>query len=427
MTAQFVGGKLSTLVGLAAFAAIAYLNITTLRMCLVKCATAPFFCKAAVFLCAANIVIMGVQAQRQGMHSLGVVSQVVLGMALVAVVCIYLFRDDVPGLSGLLVIAVGIVLLAGANLVAEKIGVAKDELLDRTELYTSNFAEGRLRWQSPLISSWQLSGLIRWAVPVLFVYVLSGFGMSVTSRFFLFACTVLGTYVAILCEYRAALIPLLGAVVWLIAWRPGLRNALSLCFITYPVFALFLFTGDESYNVLQRVVPEQLYVLTGSQSIEGVLSLSGRSDMWTAGLEGLASGKQLLLGVGHFGIDARDLGVDSGGSLFKAVITRISFHNALLDHLYIYGVSIGMVLLTVFAVGVWRLFVLANTEMIPTQGEILSFGLFTLGILALANCHDGFFTSHNILYLVVATAFRLAEPMAKTRAGYATGPRPQYQ
>ena len=264
------------------------------------------------------------------------------------------------------------------------------------------------RWQSPLLSAWQLSGLLRWSIPVLLVYAGHTIWNGAMHFILLLMLAIVGAYVAILCEYRAALFPLFGSMLWLALRPQRLRDIAAVCFVFYPLLAVFLFTKDEVYYALERWVPDNFYLLAGSQSIENVLSLSGRSVFWKAGIDGLLAGNHLLVGTGHSALDARDYGVATSDGIYSTLIHKLSFHNALLDNLYIYGVTFGLFLLAIFTIGVWRLFILSRKNLMHFNYDAASFALFSLGMLALSNCHDGFFTSHNIFYLVIAAAFRCA-------------------
>lgn len=143
--AQYAGGKMATLAGLAAVVAVLYCNKSFFRTCCGNACEASPYCLIALALCVANIAVLGLQAHKEGMHLLNVASQVALGLAIVSVVCIYFFRELTPNLSALMAIAIGIAVLAGADLVAENLGFAKDELLDRETLFPFNFEEGLFR------------------------------------------------------------------------------------------------------------------------------------------------------------------------------------------------------------------------------------------------------------------------------------------
>jgi hypothetical protein len=286
------------------------------------------------------------------------------------------------------------------NLVADRLGIGFESLLDRTSYFTSHFNEGGYRWQAPLYSSWQISGLLRWAVPVLAIALLKYSRFRWTESALLGVGLGLAVVVTIRCEFRAAIFPSIAAFVWLLAWRKSARAGLSVWFYVYSITVPFLITHDNAAQFLQNNLPGFVLQVAGGQDLLGVLTLSGRSVMWDAGLDVLATGKYLWVGQGHVLMNAaKDIGGQDAAA--AQLFARLGYHQGMLDILFIYGVVPGgllvLALLAVMLRGLREIWLL-----LPGTGRVeeLSLALFSLGMIAMSNCHDGFFLEHNWFYFL---------------------------
>jgi hypothetical protein len=291
------------------------------------------------------------------------------------------------------------------NVGIDAMGLGSIVLVDRTEMNASRYFSGGYRWQAPLYSSWQLSGLLRWSVPILLVVAWQDCRNQPAARLLLLGALTLSTYVLILCEFRAAVFPLIGTAVWFAVRSYRIRAAIAVACALYSVAVPFALTSETFLTAFERHLPDSITVLAGDQTIGEVLSLSGRTDMWAAGIEVLQTGKYLWLGQGHVLFDATaDVGA-IWGEIDPVSYRRLSYHQSFLDLMFIYGVVpaaiIAGMLITTLLRG-WQLSAKAFAQSLDRDG--LSFAMFSIGIMALANCHDGFLVEHNFFYVIAVVA-----------------------
>jgi hypothetical protein len=124
--------------------------------------------------------------------------------------------------------------------------------------------EGATRWQSPLISGWQLSGILRFTVP-LGVYFLLLFLRE--ERFV--EATAWLAFVALGClalwkvQFRAGLIPLWFFAVYLATPAASMRWWTLRAAIALPVALLIPMSSDYIERLLVSLVPQSLERIPG--------------------------------------------------------------------------------------------------------------------------------------------------------------------
>jgi hypothetical protein len=309
------------------------------------------------------------------------------------------------------------------NLLADSIGFGSELLVDRTEFYLSRYAEGRNRWQAPLYSSWPLSGLLRWAMPILVILAVK-FQRSFQSRLVFVLGIAAAAWILVLCEFRASALPMVGACVWLLARSTRARAVLSSSYLCYAVLAPLMFYGPQFPNLLEAIIPDAILSLAGNQDIEGILSLTGRTDWWRVGVDALISGQSLWLGQGHVNFDAGYF-VGPVAGLDAQLFDRISFHQGFLDVIFIYGLVPALImvggLLTITARTVWSLCFRR-----PGIDQELSLALFSLGMVGLSNCHDGFFVDNSFFYLICFSSASVLSALMSARPASVFKPRASY-
>lgn len=300
----------------------------------------------------------------------------------------------------LITLAVAFAWFAALNVVADRLGIGMDVFSERMATFESRFERGTFRWQAPLYSSWQLSGLLRWAIPILIVHLWK-YSRHRTSEALLFVGSLMvAGMVAVLCEFRAAVFPLCGAIIWVLVGNFRTRALLSLSFVGYTIVAPFIFTQEWVGQFLQEKTPGFILAMAGNQDILGIMTLSGRSVMWQGALEVLAQGKYFWFGQGHVFMNAaKDIGGQDAS--LAQIFSRIGYHQGLLDIFFIYGMVPGLLILGGFGYGLWRA---AKWTFARNLGrfetENISFALFSIGMVALSNCHDGYFLEHNLFYFI---------------------------
>lgn len=311
--------------------------------------------------------------------------------------------------SVLLTLALAFAWFAVLNLVAGRLGLENPELMEREQLFTSRYVQGSMRFQTALYSAWQISGLLRWAVPIILLCFwlkeLKGLIPSLVTL----GLSATGAVVIVLVEYRAAVFPFFGLLFWIIASNVKWRTLLSIGYLWYAVIALLLFGQFNISQVLVEILPNWVQKIGGDQDIADMASLSGRDKIWIDGASALASGKHLLFGTGHLDLDAREYVsslVERGpnAALKESTFQRVSFHQGVLDILFIYGSIPGSIIVgALLWTSVSGVFLVWNLK--GWRGQLawfsdVEFALLALGMVGLSNCHDGFFVGNNFFYFV---------------------------
>lgn len=308
------------------------------------------------------------------------------------------------------------------NLVADAAGFGFESLRAREQFWGSRYIEGGYRWQSPLISSWQLSGLGRWAVAVLVAGILFVHRRR-WPMYLLVGWVLVIAYGSVKLEYRAAVFPLLAMLGWLAVVRRDLRGWLAASAIAYTAAAPFLFGTDYFTEILRESIPTSVTRLLGD-SDENVLSLSGRTDIWAMALDRLGEGDYLVFGQGFVNLDASwtealDL------SFMDFEITKYSFHQGFLDLLYMTGTLPGTLIFFSGLFYVVRFGPFSRESGVKPSllvSDDRSLSLLALAMVAVANSHDGFLNSHLVFpSIMVMCAAGLA--MRPASVGAAARPK----
>lgn len=321
-----------------------------------------------------------------------------------SLLAVYLSPCDRPFIQCLMVFCSMSSLFGVVNLGADQLGIGVAGLTDRAEFFDSRMSQGEKRWQSPLYSSWQLSGLMRVATPLVLHFALACWVSAQRRSAIVWACLgATSLWVLWRVEFRAALVPMMALSLTMAipsrAWR---RRTLAAA-IVYPLLAPLLFTSPAVQSLLISILPDELAFLLG-QDLEGIVTQSNRTAIWEIGMQYLLSGAHLLLGQGHFLLDCSPIAGDIVVN-YSDLFRRISFHQAVLDHLFIYGTLAGTCILTSFyaalAYGIFNVKWPGGKGMMETEGEI---ALVFLALVAVANSHDGFLVEGNHLYVMIAIA-----------------------
>jgi len=313
---------------------------------------------------------------------------------------------------GLLLLAMTVAFICFGNQLADMLGIGSEYLKSREAFWASRYLEGTFRWQSPLISSWQLSGQGRWALPLLLVPLLAiGGNRAALTVFLALAAVVTMTLVRV--EYRAAMFPLLGFIGWSLCKGVRLRGVLAAGMYAYMIVAPFIFGSPAFLDWAERLIPEFIIRVSGS-SLENILTLTDRTTLWVVVIDDLMAGHTLLTGQGYFGLDAGIFGAwDLGG--LSAVITKYSFHQGFLDLCYIFGSFWA----TLLVLGVGLSF---RTLAHPTHPlSPRSLGWLSLGLIGLSNCHDGYFAPNFMYFTITLFSVICAGTPAADRRNNADG------
>lgn len=293
---------------------------------------------------------------------------------------------------GLLLLAMTVAFICLGNQVADILGIGSEYLKSREAFWASRYLEGSFRWQSPLLSSWQLSGQGRWALPLLLVPLLARGSRRVALTAFLPLAAVVAVALVRI-EFRAAVFPLLGFIGWSLCKGQRLRGVLAAGMYAYMIAAPFIFGSPTFLNLAERLIPEFIIRLSGA-SLENILSLTERTTLWLLALEDLTAGHTLLSGQGYYGLDASIFGAWDLGGLAE-LIAKYSFHQGFLDLCFIFGSFWA----TLLILGVGLSFRTLGQPPPPLLSP-RSLGWLSLGLIGLSNCHDGFFTPNFMFFTI---------------------------
>jgi hypothetical protein len=317
---------------------------------------------------------------------------------------VYLFAKDRP-LGRCLAIFSSMTLLFGfANLIAERLGLGITNLTDRMEVFESRMNEGFFRWQSPLLSSWQLSGLLRVTFPLAIYFALLYWrGRQKAAAAVWVVLAGIGMLVLWRVEFRAAAIPSLFLGLCLAIPSCGWRRRMFVAAIVYPLLSPFLFTSSAFESMLLNSLPDFVPSVLG-QRLQEVVTLSSRAEIWRQGIENLVNGSHFYVGEGHYLLDCT-ANIDVEGHQTSELFRRISFHQAVLDQFYIYGTLPTIAILTTLYWSIRsavRRIHWSDTQRISNNEEVIA--IMSLALIAIANAHDGFFIEGTYMYLLVAIA-----------------------
>lgn len=367
--------------------------------------TMPWLWYGGILLCAANALIIFLQQARvEGTMVAGVVAICGLFLLVPTALAANLQRADLQRMI-LMSLAVAFSWIALVNVAADQLHLGGAGLQEREQMFTARLGEGGFRWQTPLTSSWQVSGMLRWAVPVCLWFAWSARRDAIQALVWL-ACAVVGVYVLIRVEYRAAAMPLIFAFGWMLLPGLRLRVIAALSAMLYLFVAPFLLTSGSMQGFLIQHLPDQIPALLG-QDVTQLVTLSDRSEIWEQGLELLRGGQYFWAGQGHYALDAMRDGYSppNWDVATTQLFRRLSYHQGFLDFLLIYGIVAAAVILLVGFVVVARgtLALLSRGKATDVDGRG-ALAVFSLGIVAMTNAHDGFLVEHPFYYLIVAAS-----------------------
>jgi hypothetical protein len=296
-----------------------------------------------------------------------------------------------------------IIFFGGANLAADRLGFGFANLTDRTEVFESRVSAGAYRWQSPLYSAWQLSGLLRVALPMTVLFAMAPLSKW-SDRSFWGCLSLLSIGLLYMLEYRASAMPIIVLLSVLMIRGFTLRKWAMIGVIHYPLIAPLILTISSFELFLLTRLPDFVTSILG-QRLQEVVTLSRRTDMWRQGISGLLEGSHLLLGEGHFMLDCSD-DIDVEGQTASEMFRRISFHQGVIDHFYIYGSIGATIILVASLVFFWKsvhAFQWGSSASRLSLHEGFVATVF-LAMVAVANSHDGFLVEGNHMYLLIALA-----------------------
>jgi hypothetical protein len=235
----------------------------------------------------------------------------------------------------------GFAFSGGLNLVTDK-------LLNQ---YTNTFSETRFdflgdRWAAPLArSSFALSCASSVGVGVFAFGLLkriwrnhSGYGGMV----FATAAAAVAIIVTVRCQFRAQLVTILAGIALGLLPRFFLRPG-SLAAAFAFLFVPSAFIGGLGDTLLYYVRIDLILQRIGS-SDEGASTLSDRNYLYQYGWDRIVSGANGVFGDGPY---LRDSWPGLGVQEFNfTLLTQHAFHNGLLDILVVYGLIVGMTVLS---------------------------------------------------------------------------------
>jgi hypothetical protein len=320
-----------------------------------------------------------------------------------SMVAVYYYSGRCPFLNSLGSAACMIVFFGGANLIADKFGFGFSEITDRTEVFESRFSIGAYRWQSPLYSAWQLSGLLRVALPMTVLFAVAPLA-GVGDRLFWGSLSLFSVVLLVMLEYRASVMPLVVLLATLMFRSSNLGMWIMIGSIHYPLIAPLMLTRSFFQTLLMTSLPDFVPAILG-QKLNEIITFSSRTEMWQQGLEGLLNGSHLLVGEGHFMLDCSD-DISVSGQTASEMFRRISFHQGVIDHFFIYGSVGASIILLVAMVLFWMGARRARWE-IQFSRLSLNDGYISvafLAMVAIANSHDGFLVEGNHMYLLITLA-----------------------
>ena len=327
---------------------------------------------------------------------------------LIVVMCVALVSVYGPDYAKMvfLTLALTFIWFTINNLLVDKLGFGKAELIEREKLYTSHFAGGGYRYQTVLYSAAQISGLLRWAIPLILAYIVFIRCQDRLLLFLLGIFVLLAVIVCVLVDFRSAIFPLIAFVIWFLVGKVRARVLLCGAFVVYMYLAPLLFGIVDIGALMQQITPDSILSIAGQQRASDVFTLSGRSYMWHDAFVALLEGHNIFIGDGHANFDAFPWLSDQTPFLETVKEgAHLSFHQSVLDLIFIYGLC-PMVLITV--IFGWTLLKgMVNQVRGPLMRYPLSnthFALVVLGLMGIANCHDSFFTSHNWYYIICVIA-----------------------
>ncbi len=304
--------------------------------------------------------------------------------------------------KSLLTIALFFIWFGIINLAASVLGYSKVEMTERETKYTSHFIAGGFRYQTPLYSSWQVSGMLRWAVPLTMAYLIF---TKFKDKLFSICLTVffiVGTAVMVLVDYRAAVFPLVGLVLWGCLLKIRLRVLACVVFFAYMFVAPVLFGVIDIGSILQQITPDWALRLAGNQKAADVFTLSGRNVMWRDAINALGEGTHMFRGDGHSYFNAYNWLSDQRPYQFLELRgERLGFHQGVLDLIFIYGLCFTFFLTIIIGWTIVRgMLAQLRPPLVKYCFTDTHFALLSLGLVGLSNCHDGFFASHNLFYII---------------------------
>jgi hypothetical protein len=293
--------------------------------------------------------------------------------------------------KGIIFLALTISFICLINILADIVNVHSETLKSRTAWFPSRYFEDAFRWQAPLISSAQLSGQGRWALPLLLLaaYLQKHSGLH---RLFFLLAALLTALILFRLEYRAAGLPLLGFIIWLLCPSNKSRSIVAATMFSYMVAAPFLHTNRYILSYLDKYTPASLQLISGD-SLQNLLTLSYRTHLWEAVIGELYAGRYWITGPGYTNIDASTFEVYLGPA--QMIMDKVGLHQGYLELCYVYGITGASLLILAVA----SCFLIPVSQVQTISGRTV--GLLSIGLVGVANAQDSFFEPNFLMFSIL--------------------------